>query len=104
MDAFKAMMGLDVVWRWNGRRFVAATSLNSDEGFWGYITTLPDSPQGTLSGRREFTALQNGWNLRGAYGASQAESFWMLGKGRLRSMYVRKSEAMQGLGHWIFVK
>ena len=104
MDAFKAMMGLDVVWRWNGRRFVEATSLNSDEGFWGYITTLPDSPQGTLSGRREFTALQNGWNLRGAYGASQAESFWMLGKGRLRSMYVRKSEAMQGLGHWIFVK
>ncbi len=104
MDAFKAMMGLDVVWRWNGRRFVEATSLNSDEGFWGYITTLPDAPQGTLSGRREFTALGNGWNLRGAYGASQAESFWMLGKGRLRSMYVRKSEAMQGLGHWIFVK
>ena len=104
MDTFKAMMGLDVIWRWNGRYFEEAVSLNSDEGFWGYVTTLPDAPRGTLAGRRAFTALRKGWNLRGAYGASQAEAFWMLGKGARRTAYVRKFEAVQGLGHWIFVK
>ena len=104
MDAFKAMLGLEVVWRWNGRRYEEAASLRSDEGFWGYVSTLPDAPQGTLAGRREFTALRKGWNLRGAYGASQVESFWMLEKERLHSMYVRKSDVAQGFGHWIFVK
>ncbi len=104
MVAFKAMMGLDVIWRWNGKRFEEATSLNSDEGFWGYVSTLPDVPQGTLSGHREFTSLRKGWNLRGAYGASQGELLWMLEKRRQRSMYVQKSEPVQGLGHWIFVK
>ena len=99
MVAFKAMMGLDVIWRWNGKRFEEATSLNSDEGFWGYVSTLPDVPQGTLSGHREFTSLRKGWNLRGAYGASQGELLWMLEKRRQRSMYVQKSEPVQGLGH-----
>ena len=104
MAAFKAMMGLDVVWRWNGKRFEDAVSLNSDEGFWGYITTLPNAPQGTLAGRREFTSLRKGWNLRGAYGASLGGPLWMLEKRQQHSMYVQKSEPMQGLGHWIFVK
>ncbi|MBR4902551.1 MAG: hypothetical protein IKZ46_16545 [Victivallales bacterium] len=104
MAAYKAMMGLDVIWRWNGKRFAEATSLNSDEGFWGYVTTLPDVPRGTLAGRRVFTPLRKGWNLRGAYGASQGKLLWMFEKKRQRSIYVRKSEPVQGLGHWIFVK
>ena len=104
MAAYKAMMGLDIVWRWNGKRFEEATSLNSDEGFWGYVTRLPDVPQGTLVGRREFTPLRKGWNLRGAYGASLVEPFWMYEKGQRYAAYVQTSEPVQGVGHWIFVK
>ena len=104
MAAYKAMMGLDVIWRWNRGRFEEATSLSSDEGFWGYVTTLPDAPQGVLKGRREFTSLRKGWNLRGTYGASQAESFWRFEKGKRRNSFVRTSEASQGFGYWIFVK
>ena len=104
MEAFKAMMGLDVIWRWNGRRFEEAISLRSDEGFWGYIAVLPDEPQGTLAGHRSFTALRKGWNLRGTYGASQGGPLWMLEKGRRHEMLVQKSVGIQGFGHWIFVK
>ena len=104
MEAYKAMMGLDVVWRWNGRRFVEATAMTCDEGFWGYISTLPDAPQGTLAGRRAFKTLRKGWNLRGAYGASQRAPFWMLEKGQRNAAYTQKSEFAQGLGHWIFVR
>ena len=105
MEDYKAMMGLDVIWRWNGRRFEEATSLRSDEGFWGYITALPDEPQGTLAGRRTFSQLRQGWNLRGAYGASLGGGpLWMLEKARQSALYARKSEAVPGLGHWIFTK
>ena len=104
MAAYKAMMGLDVIWRWNGKRFEEAISLRSDEGFWGYIAVLPDEPLGTLAGHRSFTALRKGWNLRGAYGASQGGPLWMLERSRWHTMLVQQSEAFQGFGHWIFVK
>ncbi len=104
MTAYKAMMGLDVIWRWNRGRFEEATSLSSDEGFWGYVTTLPDAPRGTLAGRRAFTPLRRGWNLRGAYGASLDGVLWMFEKRQRHAAYIRKSEPVQGLGHWIFVK
>ena len=104
MASYKAMMGLDVIWRWNGRRFEEATSLRNDEGFWGYISALPDVPQGTLAGRRAFMPLHAGWNLRGAYGASLGGTLWMLEKSRQYSMYVRTTEPVQGFGHWVFVK
>lgn len=102
MESFKALFGLDVVWRWNGKRFVEATSLYSDEGFFGYITTLPKAPQGTLQGRRAFAPLRRGWNLRGAYGASLDGVLW--GLDVESKSYVRMAETVQGLGHWIFVK
>ena len=105
MAAYKAMMGLDAVWRWNGKCFEEATLLHSDEGFWGYVSELPDEPpSGTLAGRRAFTPLHRGWNLRGAYGASQGGLLWMLEKNRRHTMLVQQPEAMQGFGHWIFVK
>ncbi len=104
MADYMSMMGMAVIWRWNGRHFEEATSLKGDEAFWGYIDRLPEAPQGMLKGRRKFASLRKGWNLRGAYGAAQAESFWMFEKGGPHSWLVRTSEAMQGFGYWIFVK
>ncbi|MBO4528957.1 MAG: hypothetical protein J5743_15080, partial [Victivallales bacterium] len=104
MADYMEMLGICVIWRWNGRYFEMATSLKGDEGFWAYIDRLPALPQGMLKSRREFTSLRKGWNLRGAYGASQAESFWRFEKGKRHEYFVHTSEASQGFGYWIFVK
>ena len=104
MMDYMEMLGIYIIWHWNKGRFEIATSLKGDEGFWAYIDRLPEVPQGMLKGRREFAALRKGWNLRGAYGALQAESFWRFEKGKRRDSFVRTSEAMQGFGYWIFVK
>ena len=104
MAAYKAMMGLEVIWRWNGERFEKATSLRSDEGFYGYVSKLPNKPSGKLTGRRSFTALHRGWNLRGAYGASQGGSFWMTEMARYGALFVQKETPSEGFGYWIFVK
>jgi hypothetical protein len=103
MEGFKAMMGLDVIWRWDGRHYEKASSLRSDEGFWGYISVLPDEPKGTLAGSRAFTPLRKGWNLRGAYGASLGGSPWGLEKAR-QPILTQNAEASQGFGYWIFAK
>ena len=104
MDDYKAMLGLEIIWRWCGGRFVEATSLQSDEAFWAYIDRLPDAPRGVLKGHREFTSLRKGWNLRGAYGASLGEVFWGVEKKGWHTMLTQKQEASQGFGYWIFVK
>ena len=104
MMDYMDMLGIYIIWRWNNGRFEMATSLKGDEGFWAYIDRLPDTPQGMLNGRREFTSLRKGWNLRGAYGASQAESFWKFEKGKRHDRFIQTSEASKGFGHWIFVK
>ena len=104
MADYMEMLGIYIIWHWNKGRFEIATSLKGDEGFWAYIDRLPDAPQGMLKGRREFTSLRKGWNLRGTYGASQAELFWRFEKGKRHDAFVRTSEASQGFGYWMFVK
>lgn len=69
LDDFANAFNMTALWTWDTvtRRFVRPTSLKSDQGFWAYISTVPESlPETILNGTRSFDyTLSRGWNICG---------------------------------------